>query len=127
MTWSCSVGTLAVLWLIVAKNNASILEAVRLLGWWPINLWDICRALLLTAILFTGPLFERGIAEGEWKDWLKGSKISESLHGWIGWRNYVAVSSTRVRETVASMAYKRCRVPLRRRSCFGPPLCLSIF
>ncbi|EAW08632.1 CAAX prenyl protease RCE1 [Aspergillus clavatus NRRL 1] len=90
VTWSCSVSTLAVLWLIIAKKHASFSEALRLLGWWPISLWDISRALLLTAVLFTGPLFERGIAEGEWGDWIKGGRISETLYGWIGWRNYVA-------------------------------------
>jgi prenyl protein peptidase len=118
VTWSCALGTLAVLWLIVAKNNASISEAVRLLGWWPINLWDICRALLLTAVLFTGPLFERGIAEGEWKDWLKGNKISETLHGWIGWRNYIAVSRTRVKELVATVAYKKMQGPITEEIMF---------
>lgn len=53
---------------------------------------DIVRSLILTAILFIGPLFERGIAEGEWRSWFKKAQISETLGGWIGWRNYVVVS-----------------------------------
>ncbi|KAF9892162.1 hypothetical protein FE257_002568 [Aspergillus nanangensis] len=90
VTLSCVVSTVAVLWLINAKNNASFVEALKLLGWWPIGLSEIFRSLILTAILFTGPLFERGIAEGEWKEWIRGSRVSETLRGWIGWRNYVA-------------------------------------
>ncbi|KAG2418736.1 hypothetical protein HFD88_001837 [Aspergillus terreus] len=81
---------IAVLWLITAKDNASFSDALKLMGWWPIGVSEIMRSFLLTAVLFTGPLFERGIAEGEWKDWIRGSRVSETLRGWIGWRNYVA-------------------------------------
>lgn len=91
MTLSCIISTLAVLWLIMDKSNASLSEALKLLGWWPIHVLDVAQTLILTAILFVGPLFERGIAEGEWRDWIRGSKISETLRGWIGWRNYIAV------------------------------------
>lgn len=73
------------------KSNASFSEALRLLGWWPVDFADVAQTLLLTAILFVGPLFEQGIAEGEWRDWVRGSRISETLRGWMGWRNYVAV------------------------------------
>ena len=62
-----------------------------LLGWWPVGFADIARCLFLTAILFLGPLFERGVIEGEWHSWVRRNKIYESLSGWIGWRNYVAV------------------------------------
>ncbi|KAL3457845.1 hypothetical protein BJX64DRAFT_268134 [Aspergillus heterothallicus] len=91
VTLSCIVCTLAVLWLIVAKeNNASISDALKLTGWWPLSLVDVLRSLVLTAILFTGRLFERGVAEGEWREWFRGARVSETLGGWIGWRNYVA-------------------------------------
>ncbi|KAL3448599.1 hypothetical protein BJX65DRAFT_66186 [Aspergillus insuetus] len=90
VTLSCIICTLAVLWLIIAKDGASIADALKLTGWWPLGLVDVVRSLILTAILFTGPLFERGVAEGEWRDWLRGARISETLGGWIGWRNYIA-------------------------------------
>ncbi|EIT83184.1 hypothetical protein BDV35DRAFT_363351 [Aspergillus flavus] len=90
VTLSCVGSTLAVSWLIIAKGNVSLLEALRFLGWWPVGFAEVLRSLLLTAILFAGPLFERGIAEGEWRDWIKGNRIPETLRGWIGWRNYVA-------------------------------------
>ncbi|GAB1197334.1 hypothetical protein APSETT444_006627 [Aspergillus pseudonomiae] len=90
VTLSCIGSTLAVSWLIIAKGNVPLSEALRFLGWWPLGFTEVLRSLLLTAILFAGPLFERGIAEGEWRDWIKGNRISETLRGWIGWRNYVA-------------------------------------
>ncbi|KAL4914254.1 hypothetical protein BDW62DRAFT_190650 [Aspergillus aurantiobrunneus] len=90
VTLSCVICSLAVLWLIVAKDDSSVSDALKLMGWWPLSFTDIFRSLFLTAILFTGPLFERGIAEGEWKEWFRKSRFSETLGGWIGWRNYVA-------------------------------------
>jgi prenyl protein peptidase len=86
-----------VLWLVVDKGGSSLGAALSLLGWWPIDLGDILRSLLLTAILFVGPLYERGIVEGEWRSWFSRAKWSESLGGWIGWRNYVAVCTVLVR------------------------------
>lgn len=91
VTGSCLVCSLVVLWLVVDKGGSSLSAALSLLGWWPIDLGDILRSLLLTAILFIGPLYESGIVEGEWRSWFSRAKWSESLGGWIGWRNYVAV------------------------------------
>ncbi|CAI7635918.1 uncharacterized protein N7487_011807 [Penicillium crustosum] len=90
VTGSCIVSSVLVLWLIVEGDNSSLGAGVRLLGWWPVGLLETLRSLLLTAILFLGPLFERGIVEGEWKFWFRRSSLSECLGGWIGWRNYVA-------------------------------------
>ncbi|KAL2217189.1 prenyl protein protease [Thermoascus aurantiacus ATCC 26904] len=90
VTVACIVCSLAVVCLVMYKGNASLSEALRLLGWWPVGPAEIVRSLLLTAILFAGPLFERGVAEGEWKDWVRGSRVAETLGGWIGYRNYVA-------------------------------------
>ncbi|CAI7575941.1 unnamed protein product [Penicillium viridicatum] len=90
VTGSCIVSSILVLWLIVEEDNSSLGAGVRLLGWWPVGLLETLRSLLLTAILFLGPLFERGIVEGEWKFWFRRSSLSECLGGWIGWRNYVA-------------------------------------
>jgi prenyl protein peptidase len=92
VTGSCILCSLIVLWIIVEKGNSSVGAAFSLLGWWPVDLADIARSLFLTAILFMGPLYERGLVEGEWRSWFRRSKLSESLGGWIGWRNYVAVS-----------------------------------
>ena len=101
VTGSCIFSSLVVLWLIVEKEGSSVAAGLTLLGWWPVNVADIARSLLLTAILFLGPLYERGIVEGEWRSWFRRSKLSESLGGWIGWRNYVAVSARLISDSLA--------------------------
>lgn len=61
-----------------------------MLGWWPVDPLDVLRTVALCAILFVGPLFEAGIVEGGWKDWIKGTHIVETFSSWEGWRNLVA-------------------------------------
>jgi prenyl protein peptidase len=78
--------------IITTNGQASLLDALKLLGWWPVGPLEILQSLLLTAILFAGPLFERGIAEGDWRRWIRGQGLSETLRSWIGFRNFVAVS-----------------------------------
>lgn len=87
------VSTLSVLVIIALKSEASIPDALKLLGWWPLGIAEIFQSLLLTAILFSGPLFERGVAEGGWRSWVRGEGLSETLRSWIGFRNFVAVCS----------------------------------
>ncbi|KAI9882498.1 MAG: hypothetical protein M1823_005758 [Watsoniomyces obsoletus] len=90
VTLSCMFSTLATLTLLVTRGGVSIPQAVRILGYWPWSLVDIGKSLLLTAILFAGPLFEAGIIEGRWQDWIQGRGVLEVLNSWGGWRNYVA-------------------------------------
>ncbi|KAG9204857.1 hypothetical protein G6514_010091 [Epicoccum nigrum] len=45
--------------------------------------------MLLVCILFAGPLFENGIVDGDWKDWVKFKGLHETLSSWIGYRNFV--------------------------------------
>lgn len=104
VTGSCLICSLVVLWLVVDKSGSSLSAAVSLLGWWPIDLGDILRSLLLTVILFVGPLYEHGIVEGEWRSWFSRAKWSESLGGWIGWRNYIAVCSISSLSSISSIS-----------------------
>ncbi|MCJ1368023.1 hypothetical protein MMC16_007161 [Acarospora aff. strigata] len=90
VTLSCIISAAATIYIVSHTDKATPLETLRLLGWWPIAPLEITKSLLLTTLLFAGPLFERGIAEGEWKDWIRGRRIRETLGSWIGWRNYVA-------------------------------------
>lgn len=48
--------------------------------------------MLLVTILFAGPIFEHGIVDGDWRDWIKIKGVHETLSSWIGYRNYVVVS-----------------------------------
>lgn len=52
---------------------------------------DTVKPMLLTMILFAGPLFEKGVVEGGWRDWIVAKGVVAELNTWIGWRTYVAV------------------------------------
>ncbi|GAB7344100.1 hypothetical protein MBLNU457_2003t2 [Dothideomycetes sp. NU457] len=84
---TCTVITAAVL---AIYGRANLLEVLRLLGLFPINLFDVIRSLLLTAILFAGPLFEEGIVEGNWRAWLSiGSFKREVIDNLVTFRALV--------------------------------------
>jgi len=44
----------------------------------------------LTAILFVGPLFEAGLVEGGWRNWIRLRGLDAVISSWMGWRNMVA-------------------------------------
>jgi len=77
----------------MSKGHFTLHDALHILGYWPINLIDLAKTLLLVAILFLGPLFERGVCEGQWREWLRLGYWIEALETPTGWRTYVAVSS----------------------------------
>ncbi|KAF2640811.1 Abi-domain-containing protein [Massarina eburnea CBS 473.64] len=89
VSFSCVVSVLLTVYVLHQTGHVSPWEIVKLLGLWPISLWDSARTMLLVAILFAGPLFEYGIVDGELKSWLRGRGVHESLSSWIGYRNYV--------------------------------------
>ena len=66
------------------------------MGWFPIGIVEALKSVGLTAILFLGPLFEGGIAEGEWRNWIRLRGLNTVISGWIGWRNFVAVCTPKI-------------------------------
>jgi prenyl protein peptidase len=60
------------------------------MGWWPVGVLDAVRSVLLTAILFAGPLYESLIVQGSWRDLVRLKPLFE-LREWTTWRNIVAV------------------------------------
>jgi prenyl protein peptidase len=72
----------------------SPVKALHQLGYFPIGFAETAKAVALTAILFLGPLFEAGIAEGQWRDWIRLRGLDAVIHGWIGYRNMVAVRAS---------------------------------
>lgn len=86
----CSVATFVAL--ISFKKGAHGIEiALHNMGYWPLGLMEIVKSLGLLMILFAGPLFEAGIAEGAWRDWVRLRGLSETFGSWMGYRNFVAV------------------------------------
>ncbi|AEO69313.1 uncharacterized protein THITE_44263 [Thermothielavioides terrestris NRRL 8126] len=65
-------------------------DALHLLGLWPPALRDAGRALLLTALLFLGPLFSYFVVERGWADWARLAPLREVCTEWTAWRNIVA-------------------------------------
>lgn len=78
------------IYVLAVYAEASGLEILRLLGWYPIGIVEVFKSLLLTALLFSGPLFEKAVVERGWRDWAGGRTVNETLSSWIGWRNYIA-------------------------------------
>jgi prenyl protein peptidase len=64
------------------------------MGYWPLGLAETARSLLLTAVLFTGPLYETLVVDGEWKHWLSLRPVSDLFSDLMLWRNIVAVCLT---------------------------------
>lgn len=67
------------------------MEILSLLGIWSVSPVDTIRTMLLVVILFAGPIFEHGIVDDGWRDWIKLNGVNESLSSWIGYRNFVVV------------------------------------
>ncbi|KAK9239117.1 CAAX protease self-immunity-domain-containing protein [Lipomyces kononenkoae] len=75
-------------WLL-SKDGSRTQDALKLLGIWPIPpAMELFRSsLLITAILFIGPLADKIVFSKGWK-YLRAD-IEVALTGWIGLRNYI--------------------------------------
>lgn len=91
VTLSCLVCSVGSFILLSSVAGGSPLKSLHLMGYWPLGAAEAVQNLGLTAILFLGPLFEAGVAEGRWQDWIRFRGLSTSISSWIGWRNFVAV------------------------------------
>ncbi|KAF2428113.1 prenyl protein peptidase [Tothia fuscella] len=89
VTSACILTTIIDILIINQYGKSTLLETVRLLGWWPIDVLAIGKTLLLCSILFIGPLFEAGIVEGGWRHWIRGTHVRETLSSWTGYRALV--------------------------------------
>ncbi|KAG0648447.1 Prenyl -specific endoprotease 2 [Hyphodiscus hymeniophilus] len=87
----CSVTTFVVLASVGEDGPiAAPIKVLHKLGYFPIGIYESAKVLLLTAILFLGPLFEAGCAEGKWRDWIQVRGLNATIRGWIGYRNFIA-------------------------------------
>lgn len=91
VTFSCIVTCAATTYIAHKDARLNMYEILHLYGWWPLYGPDLVRSLLLVAILFAGPLFESAIIQGQWRSWIRGGSLFETLFSTIGFRNYVAV------------------------------------
>ncbi|KAI9793387.1 MAG: hypothetical protein M1816_000279 [Peltula sp. TS41687] len=113
VTFSCLITSLSTFLLLTRRGRGGYHDldfdypkALHLLGYWPVSPLDVLKTLLLTAMLFTGPLFEKGLVEGQWRAWVRLQGIQQCLGGWIGWRNYIAGPTTE------ELVFRSCLIPL---------------
>lgn len=100
-----SLATLAVL---VIKGGYDNPRAFHAMGYMPVGIMESLRALLLTATLFLGPLFETLVVEGYWREWLAGQPLKDVFQDWITWRNIVVVSTVVHLHFSPAQFYPRC-------------------
>ncbi|KAG6012993.1 hypothetical protein E4U43_007543 [Claviceps pusilla] len=60
------------------------------MGYWPPRLVEAGKSLLLTCLLFAGPLYEHLLIEGTWQGWVTLEPLKEVWSDWAVWRNMVA-------------------------------------
>ena len=90
VTGSIVISTLITSYVLAIRGFEGTFSVLHTLGIYPIEPLAIGRSVVLTALLFAGPLFENGVVESGWRRWIKGQGVHETLSSWIGWRNYVA-------------------------------------
>jgi len=94
VTFTCIVCSVATFYILTSPHsNGQVVTtngALHSMGWWPIGLAETGRTLLLTAILFAGPLYESLIVHGGWRDWIRLRPVVELFSEWTTWRNIVA-------------------------------------
>lgn len=92
VTLTCAAASLTTLAVLTRAGGLGFGAALHALGYWPAGLAEALRALLLTELLFLGPLFESLVVEGGWRDWRTLEPVKEVLREITAWRNIVAVS-----------------------------------
>lgn len=95
---ACLVSSLSTIYLIQHQStNATstpTLKTLHLLGYWPLLspiITTLLKPLLLTFLLFLGPLFEIIVIESSYYHWFSGpNSLATTLRSSIGFRNYIA-------------------------------------
>lgn len=90
VTLACIVASSATLYLLVATAKATLLEAVHLMGWWPVKPLNFVESCGLALLLYTGPLFEIFFIERDMRGFGGWQQTVATLSSWQGYRNYVA-------------------------------------
>lgn len=84
---SCVASTVVAVYILVHYGHASTTDVLRLLGIWPVRIFDILKAVGLVAVLFVGPLYEHIIIEAGWRDFTWSGFTGTFYDSWTGYRN----------------------------------------
>jgi prenyl protein peptidase len=91
VTLACLACCTATYFILLEDSRATGQDVLHLMGLWPVGLAVSFKALLLTMLLFLGPLFAYFVVDEGWRDWLNGIPLREVQREWTVWRNLVAV------------------------------------
>ncbi|EGY14802.1 CAAX prenyl protease 2 like protein [Verticillium longisporum] len=80
--------------IILHRNYALAIDPLHAMGYWPLGVTEAASSVLLTAILFSAPLFETLVLDGAWKDLVSTRAIMDIWQSWTTWRNIVIGPAT---------------------------------
>ncbi|KAI0190091.1 CaaX protease [Astrocystis sublimbata] len=87
---TCVVCSLITFVILTSQKGATHVDGLHAMGYWPLGLPETGRSLLLTAILFSGPLYEALLVNGGWRACLTLQSVSGLFTEWTSWRNIIA-------------------------------------
>ncbi|EQB46454.1 hypothetical protein CGLO_14494 [Colletotrichum gloeosporioides Cg-14] len=90
------------------------ISPLHAMGYWPVGLAESGSALLLTSILFAGPLYEALLIDGLWEDWKTLEPLTHVWTRWTTWRNIVMGPLTE------EMLFRSASVPLLLCALYWP-------
>ncbi|KAK1751649.1 hypothetical protein QBC47DRAFT_72933 [Echria macrotheca] len=90
VTLTCVLCTLSTFAILSTTAGAPPPTILHLTGIWPAAVVDALRALLLTALLFAGPLFHALVVESGYRPSAWTAALAEVWTEWPAWRNLVA-------------------------------------
>ncbi|KAK8065840.1 hypothetical protein PG997_012587 [Apiospora hydei] len=90
VSFSCVACSIATLVILTSQGQATYADALHSMGYWPLGLVGTAKSLLLTAILFLGPLYEALVVDEGWRDWTSLQPVTELFKEWTTWRNIIA-------------------------------------
>ena len=129
VTVSVSISCLITAYLLSVRAYESTPSILHSFGLYPVDIWAIASSILLTSLLFAGPLFEKTIVESGWRTWIYGTELRATLASWIGWRNFIAgpVTEEILFRSVLVSLHTHTRPPLSLSFViFVTPLCFGV-
>jgi prenyl protein peptidase len=108
VTRTCIFTSLSTLGLLtyLRKDGGAVRESLHEMGLYPVGLLESLQVLLLTAILFVGPLFEAGIVEGCWRYWVRFEGFNALWKDLIVYRTLIAGPITE------EILFRSCSLPI---------------
>lgn len=109
VTLACLAASLITLYLLLsfhqhsenAATTSPLFHSLHTLGYLPTHPSTFASPVLLTAILFLGPLFEKVLVER-----INPSDLLPTLRSWMGYRNFIASPITE------ELLFRSCIIPL---------------